>query len=129
MKISGRNKQESTFHDIWFRLDRPHRRFYGGDEPEKKVHWFPAFAVKLLRYGIGLGAGRGATPHIADAHGGRGRVGIRKPFSFLGGEPIRSLAGVGALPHPPNPPKAGTRAIVYSSAALRQAPSVCCLPT
>src|SRR5260370_13271604 len=98
MKISGRNKQESTFHDIWFRLDRPHRRFCGADEPEKKVHWFPAFAVKLLRYGIGLGAGRGATPHIADAHGGRGGVGVKKPFSCPSGGQFGSFAAWRSLP-------------------------------
>jgi hypothetical protein len=70
--------------------------------PEKKVHWFPAFAVKLLRYGIGLGAGSGATPHIADAHGGRGGVGIRKPFPCLDGEQFGSVAGLHVMRMPVN---------------------------
>jgi hypothetical protein len=31
----------------------------------------------LYYYGMGLGPGTGATPQIANAHGGRGGVGIR----------------------------------------------------
>ena len=53
-----------------------------------------AFAVKLLRYGIGLGAGRGATPQMAEAQGGSGvGVGIREPFPCLDGEQFGSVAG------------------------------------
>src|SRR5258708_16128121 len=44
---------------------------------------------------MGLGPGKGATPQIADAQGGRGDgVGIRKPFPCLDGEQFGSVAGL-----------------------------------
>jgi hypothetical protein len=42
------------------------------------------FAV--LHYGIG-GLGAGATPQMADAHGGRGGVGISDSFPWVAAEP------------------------------------------
>src|SRR5258707_14911330 len=49
---------------------------------------------------MGLGPGKGATPHIADAHGGRVGVGIRKPFPCLDGEQFGSVAGVRLIDMP-----------------------------
>src|SRR5260370_19415295 len=46
-----------------------------------------------IYHGMGLGPGKGATPHIADAHGGRVGVGIRTPFPCLDGEQFGSVAG------------------------------------
>lgn len=40
----------------------------------------------VLRYGIG-GLGTGATPQIADAHGGRGGVEIRNSLPWVAAEP------------------------------------------
>ena len=37
-------------------------------------------------YGIG-GLGKGATPQMTDAQGGRGGVGIRNPFPWVEAEP------------------------------------------
>ena len=46
----------------------------------------------VLRYGIG-GLGTGATPHMADAQGGSGGVGISAPLPCLDGEQLGSVAG------------------------------------
>src|SRR6267378_17541 len=63
------------------------------------VFQHPPFRV--LPYGIG-GLGKGATPHIADAQGGRGGVGIRKPFPCLDGEQFGSVAGLHVMHMPVN---------------------------
>jgi len=47
----------------------------------------------VLRYGIG-GLGTGATPHMADAQGGSGGVGISSPFPCLDGEQLGSVEGL-----------------------------------
>lgn len=70
------------------------------------VRWHIAFAKRtsrrsqshgsverLWRYGIG-GFGTGATPQIADAHGGRGGVGISSPFPCVDGEQLGSVVGL-----------------------------------
>src|SRR6267143_2559516 len=54
-----------------------------------------------IYHGIGLGPGKGATPQMADAHGGRGvGVGIRKPFPCLDGEQLGSVAGLHVMQTP-----------------------------
>ena len=55
-----------------------------------------------IYHGIGLGPGKGATPQIAEAQGGRGGVGIRKPFPCLEGEQFGSVAGLHAMHIPVN---------------------------
>ena len=56
-------------------------RIYGvatrTSQPEKTWIGSAVPTVGMLYYGMGLGPGKGATPQIADAHGGRGGVGIR----------------------------------------------------
>src|ERR1700756_2994243 len=52
-----------------------------------------------LRYGIG-GLGRGATPHIPDAQGGSGGVGISAPLPCLDGEQLGSVAGLHVIQAP-----------------------------
>ena len=54
-----------------------------------------------MPYGIG-GLGKGATPQTADAQGGRGGVGIRKPFPCLDGEQFGSVAGLQVMQAPVN---------------------------
>src|SRR5712664_3999634 len=74
------------------------------DEPEKRRHWFRfrAFAVLAsAAHGIG-GFGTGATPQMADAHGGNGGVGIREPFPCLDGEQFGSVAGLHVMQTPVN---------------------------
>jgi hypothetical protein len=41
----------------------------------------------VLPYGIGRGPGTGATPQMADAHGGRGGVGMRASLPWVAAEP------------------------------------------
>jgi len=53
----------------------------------------------VLHYGIG-GLGAGATPQMADAHGGKGGVGIREPFPCLDGEQFGSVAGLHVMQTP-----------------------------
>ena len=53
----------------------------------------------VLRYGIG-GLGSGGTPQIAEAHGGRGGVGISAPFPCRDGEQLGSLAGLQVIQLP-----------------------------
>jgi hypothetical protein len=53
----------------------------------------------VLRYGIG-GLGTGATPHMADAQGGRGGVGISSPLPCLDGEQLGSVAGLQVMQRP-----------------------------
>jgi hypothetical protein len=53
----------------------------------------------VLRYGIG-GLGTGATPHMADAQGGKGGVGISWPLPCLEGEQLGSMAGLQAMQLP-----------------------------
>src|SRR5467141_3606740 len=55
-----------------------------------------------IYHGMGLGPGKGATPHIADAHGGRVGVGIRKPFPCLDDEQFGSVAGLHVMHMPVN---------------------------
>src|SRR5258708_23952358 len=66
----------------------------------RDVIGFELSPFSLLRYGIGVGPGRGGTSHIADAHGGRGGVGIREPFPCLDGEQLGSLAGLQVMQTP-----------------------------
>ena len=47
--------------------------------------WYPRSSV--LPYGIARGPGTGATPQIADAHGGRGGVGTRTALPWVAAEP------------------------------------------
>jgi hypothetical protein len=54
----------------------------------------------VLRYGIGLGPGVGATPQMADAQGGRGGVGISSTFPCLDGEQLGSVAGLHVIQLP-----------------------------
>ena len=56
--------------------------------------------IALLRYGIGFGPGKGATPHMAGAQGGRGGVGISSPFPCLDGEQLGSVAGLHVIHAP-----------------------------
>jgi hypothetical protein len=53
----------------------------------------------VLRYGIG-GLGTGATPHMADAQGGKGGVGISSPLPCLDGEQLGFVAGLQAMQLP-----------------------------
>ena len=46
----------------------------------------------MLDHGIG-GLGKGGTPQIAVAQGGKGGVGIREPLPCLDGEQFGSVAG------------------------------------
>src|SRR6266404_3850650 len=66
----------------------------------RDVIGFGLSPFSLLRYGIGVGPGRGGTSHIADAHGGRGGVGIREPFPCLDGEQLGSVAGLQVMQTP-----------------------------
>jgi hypothetical protein len=59
----------------------------------RDVIGFELSPFSLLRYGIG-GFGTGATPHMADAQGGSGGVGISSPFPCLDGEQLGSVAGL-----------------------------------
>jgi hypothetical protein len=68
------------------RLLRSHIRFCETDEPEKRRHGFRSSVFNLLPYGIGV-IGRGATPQMADAQGGRGGVGIRVLFPCVAAVP------------------------------------------
>lgn len=52
-----------------------------------------------LSYGIG-GFGTGDAPHIADAQGGSGGVGISSPFPCLEGEQLGSVAGLHVIQAP-----------------------------
>src|ERR1700720_2172977 len=70
------------------------------DEPEKRRHLcFELSPFSVLRYGIG-GVGTGATPQMADAHGGRGGVGMSSPFPCLDGEQLGSVAGLQVIQAP-----------------------------
>src|SRR5580692_4416165 len=53
----------------------------------------------VLPYGIG-GLGAGSTPHMAEAHGGNGGVGISSPFPCLDGEQLGSVAGLHVIQAP-----------------------------
>ena len=53
----------------------------------------------VLRYGI-AGLGTGDASQIADAQGGRGGVGISKPFPCLDGEQLGSVAGLQVMQLP-----------------------------
>src|SRR5260370_8649056 len=91
-----------------------HPRFCETDEPEKRCHWVRGNTpVSVLHYGIG-GLGTGATPQMADAHGGRGGVGIRDPFPCLDAEQFGSVGGLPVM----RPPLQ-----VFLTAATRHHPS------
>src|SRR5713101_7375178 len=70
---------------------------------------------------MGLGPGKGATPHIADAHGGRVGVGIRKPFPCLDGEQFGSVAGLHVMHMPVNVLMSGNGRVNPSESVWRKA--------
>src|SRR5258708_30951859 len=74
-----------------------------------------------IYHGIGLGPGKGATPHIADAQGGRGGVGIRNAFPCLDGEQFGSVAGLHVMPHPVDVMMAGEGRGIPAPSARREA--------
>src|SRR3989449_8177145 len=57
----------------------------GGRETERSVSRPPPRESCLCPYGMG-GLGNGATPQIADAHGGSGEVGMRESFPWVDAE-------------------------------------------
>src|SRR5712664_958678 len=74
-----------------------------------------------IYHGMGLGPGKGATPHIADAHGGRVGVGIRKPFPCLDGEQFGSVAGLHVIHIPVNVLMSGNGRVNPSESVWRKA--------
>src|SRR6266852_8017809 len=74
-----------------------------------------------IYHGIGLGPGKGATPHIADAQGGRGGVGIRNAFPCLDGEQFGSVAGLHVMHIPVNVLMSGYGRVKPSESVWRKA--------
>src|SRR6266404_3836452 len=66
----------------------------------RDVMGFGLSPFSLLRYGIGVGPGRGGTPQMAVTHGGRFGVGISVPFPCVDGEQLGSVAGLQVMQTP-----------------------------
>jgi len=101
--LKAKKPRSTAICDLWLRLVRSHSRFARRTSQRRDVvgSGLGLSPFSVLDHGIG-GLGTGATPQMADAHGGSGGVGIREPFPCLDGEQFGSVAGLHVMHMPVN---------------------------